>query len=245
MVRALIVEDEPLARQTLQDFTSQIDWIEVVGEAEDGRNAVRLINKLEPDLVFLDVQMPELTGIDVLERLTYQPAVVFTTAFDHYAVTAFELEAVDYLVKPFGRKRFLATLERVRRRLSGETGDLTAIDRASDALSGRKLRRMFARKGDTIVPFGVDEIVRAEAGDNYVCVHTATDRFLLNLSLGELESRLDQDRFHRVHRSHIINLDFVTAIEPYDDRRLAVTMRDGSRVVASRTGSQFLRGLVV
>jgi two-component system LytT family response regulator len=245
MVRAVIVEDEPLARQTLRDFTAQVDWIEVVGEVEDGKSAVRVINKLEPDLLFLDVQMPELTGLEVLERLTHQPAVVFTTAYDHYAVAAFELEAVDYLVKPFGRKRFVAMLERVRRRLSGDSADHAVIDRATDALRGEPVRRMFARKGDTIVPLSVDHIVRAEAGDNYVCVYTSTERFLLNLSLGDLESRLDGERFRRIHRSHIINLDFVTAIEPYDDRRLAVTLRDGSCVVASRAGSQFLRGLVV
>lgn len=242
MVRALIAEDEPLARQTIQEFAREVSWLEIVGEAEDGRVAVRLINKLEPDLLFLDVQMPELTGLQVLEQIETKPAVVFTTAFDHYAVAAFELEALDYLVKPFGRKRFHATLERVRRRLDGEDGE-PAIDRARAALGDGPMRRLFARKGSTIVPFQADAIIRIEAGENYIVVHTDRDKFLLSVSLNELEKRLDPDCFRRVHRAHIVNLDYVTAIEPYDDRRVTVKLSDGSSVVASRSGSQLLRGM--
>lgn len=246
MVRALIAEDEPLARRTLREFVSEVEWLELVGEAEDGRVAVRLINKLEPDLVFLDVRMPELSGLDVLERIDHRPAVVFTTAFDHYAVTAFELEAIDYLVKPFGRKRFHTTLERVRQRLHepGTDDEEPVADRARAALSNGPVRRLFARKGGTIVPFAVESVVRVEAGENYLVVYAAGEKYLLSASLGDLERRLDPERFRRIHRSHIINLDHVKEITPYDDRRLAVTMRDGSSVVASRSGSQGLRELV-
>ncbi len=244
MVRALIVEDEPLARRTLREFTREVEWLDVVGEAENGREAVRLINKLEPDLVFLDVQMPELTGLQVLEHIQHRPAIVFTTAFDQYAVTAFELEAVDYLVKPFGRKRFHATLERVRRRLDEGDAGQGVVDRAREALGRGPTRRFFARKGNAIVPFHVESVLRFEAGDNYVSAHTANGRFLLSVSLSDLEARLDPERFRRVHRAHIINLDRVTSIEAYDDRRVMVTMSDGSSVVASRSGSQVLRGMV-
>jgi len=243
MIRALIAEDEPLARRTLRELAREVDWLEIVGEAEDGRVALRLINRLEPDLVFLDVQMPELTGLQVLERSTHRPAVVFTTAFDRYAVTAFELEAIDYLVKPFGRKRFVATMERVKRHLDTPSPERVG-DRLEEALRDGPVRRLFARKGAAIVPFHVDAIVRVEAGESYLSVFTNDGRFLLSVSLSELEERLDPERFRRIHRSHIINLDFVAAIEPYDDRRVTVTMRDGSRVVASRSGSQMLRGMV-
>ncbi len=243
MVRALIAEDEPLARQTLRELAGEVDWLEIVGEAEDGRVALRLINKLEPDLIFLDVQMPELTGLEVLEQTEHVPAVVFTTAYDQYAVTAFELEAIDYLVKPFGRKRFHAMLERVRRRLLEPEGDAVVV-RAREALGAGPVRRLFARVGTKIVPFTLESVVRFEASGSYVAAHTERGRYLLNVSLSELEGRLDGERFRRIHRQHIINLDFVSTIEPYDDRRVAVQLRDGSTVVASRTGSQALRGLV-
>jgi two-component system, LytTR family, response regulator len=243
MIRALIAEDEPLARRTLRELAREIDWLAIVGEADEGRVAVRLINRLEPDLLFLDVQMPELTGLQVLEQVAHRPAVVFTTAFDRYAVTAFELEAIDYLVKPFGRKRFVATMERVRRHL--DAGPAAHVgERLEEALRDGPVRRLFARKGTSIVPLQVDGIVRVEAGDNYLSVYTSEGRFLLSVSLSELEERLDPERFRRVHRAHIVNLDFVVSIEPFDDRRVTVTMRDGSRVVASRSGSQMLRGMV-
>jgi two-component system LytT family response regulator len=242
MIRAVIAEDEPLARQTVREFIEETDWVVLEGEAENGLEAVRLVNKLEPDLLFLDVQMPELSGLQVLERISHTPAIVFTTAYDRYAVAAFEVEAVDYLVKPFGRKRFHATLNRVRKRI--QEGDSEAGRRAHDALRDGPLRRLFARKGQTIVPIVVDCITRIEAGDSYVNVFTPDGRFLLHVTLNELEARLDTERFQRVHRSHIVNLDCVAAMEPYDDRRLVLTLCDGSRVVASRAGSQALRGLV-
>jgi two-component system LytT family response regulator len=245
VVRCLIAEDEPLARRTLRELAGEVEWLDIVGEAEDGREALRMINKLEPDLVFLDVQMPELSGLEVLERVEHVPAVVFTTAFDKYAVAAFELEAVDYLVKPFGRKRFRETLERVHRRL--HPPDRPAVDAGTyhPAAGADTLRRLFARRGNTIVPFAVDSVIRFEAGQSYVAAHTGTGKFLLGISLTDLEQRLDAERFRRVHRAHIVNLDFVAAIEPYDDRRVVVRMRDGSAVVASRSGSQALRGLAI
>lgn len=244
MVRALIAEDEPVARRALRELAGEVDWLEIVGEAEDGRVALRLINKLEPDLVFLDVQMPELTGLQVLELADHQPAVVFTTAYDHYAVAAFELEAIDYLVKPFGRKRFHAMLERVRRRLEASDSEEPLHVRIREALEPGPIKRLFARLGNTIVPFAVASVARFEATGSYVAAFSERGRYLLNVSLAELEARLDPERFRRIHRQHIINLDFVGSIEPYDDRRVVVKLTDGSTVVASRAGSQLLRGMV-
>ncbi len=244
MIRALLVEDEPLALQSLRGLLSEVDWIEVVGEARDGRSAVRLIQKLEPDLLFLDVQMPELTGIQVLEEITHRPAVVFTTAYDEHAVTAFELGATDYLVKPFGRKRFEDTLARVREHLADERWTGSAVERAARALREGPVDRIFARKGRKIVPVPVDSVVRIEAGRSYVTLKTGQGDFLLSVTLLDLEERLDPRRFLRVHRSHIVNLDHLVALEPYDDRRLLVCLDDDSSVVASRAGSRLLRSLV-
>jgi two-component system LytT family response regulator len=240
-IRALVVEDEPLPRRALRDLVEEVDWLELVGEASDGRQAVERIDALRPDLVFLDVHMPEMSGIEVMNRVEHQPAVVFTTAFDRYAVAAFELEAIDYLIKPFGRKRFHATLERVRRRLLAAGG--AAAPRASAPPGARFLERIFAHKGTRIVPLRVREITRIAAADDYAEAHCRGEAFLVPLRLQELEGRLDPDRFVRVHRSHLINLDHIRQMRPCGDRRLEIDLTDGSRIVASRSGSQKLKEL--
>ena len=262
MIRALIAEDEPLGRRTLRDFLSGVEGIECVGEAENGTDAARLIDALKPDLVFLDVKMPGLTGLQVIERIRHKPAVVFTTAYDRYAVSAFELEAVDYLVKPFGRKRFLATLERVRRRIQESAtvqsaGGLPRPGGPTDSpipagpggavpsgLGATPLRRLFAKSGDRIVPIPLAEVVRFEAAEDYVSVHAAGRVSLISVTLNELETHLDPERFQRVHRAHIVNLDHVEQIRSFDERRLIIILKDGSRIVASRNASQRLRAQV-
>lgn len=240
-VRALVVEDEPLARRALLAFVRAVDWLESVGEAADGREAVRLIDALEPDLVFLDVRLPEWSGLDVLKRIRHEPAVVFTTAYDRFAVAAFELEAIDYLVKPFGEERFRATLERVRRRL-GVARD-GARDRGGEALAGGPLTRLFARRADGIVPIPIDSVTHFEAADDYVSVHAAGESHLIHVAMAELAARLDPRRFVRIHRSHIVNLAAIAAIRAHDERRLVVILEGGREIVASRTGSRDLRAL--
>ncbi|HEX8394803.1 MAG TPA: LytTR family DNA-binding domain-containing protein [Longimicrobium sp.] len=251
VVRALIAEDEPLARRTLREFAGELDWLQVVGEAADGAEAVRMIDALRPDLVFMDVQMPELSGLEVLRRIQHDPEVVFTTAHDEYAIAAFELEALDYLRKPFGRERFRASAERVRRRLEpgaapSSSSAPAAAERARAALDARgPMDRIFVRDRGRIVPLRVESIARLEAADDYVTVHADGRAYLVNLSLSEFESRLDPARFRRVHRSHVVNLDHVASLRPYDDaRRLVITLADGAEVVASRAGSLELRTLI-
>ncbi|MGQ0720771.1 MAG: LytR/AlgR family response regulator transcription factor [Candidatus Eiseniibacteriota bacterium] len=242
--RVVIVEDEPLARKTLGDYVRGVDWLESVGEAADGREAVELIDALEPDLVFLDVKLPELSGLEVLQTIRHDPAVVFTTAYDRFAVAAFELEAIDYLIKPFGEERFRTTLERVRRRLTeGGRAQAAAGERARAALGSGPLKRLFARRADGIVPILLERVSHIEAADDYVTVHVGGVTHLLHVTLGELESRLDPERFLRIHRSHIVNLDEIASIRDHGDRRLAVTLRDGQRIVASRSGSRALRDM--
>lgn len=248
-IRALVVEDEPLARQQIRELASDVAWLSVVGEAEDGSSAVRAIDELRPDLVFLDIRIPELSGLEVLERAEHDPAVIFTTAFDQYAVAAFELGALDYLLKPFGRDRFLAAVERARRALSADPPELessTAV-RARSALGSTvgPAERIFVRDRGRIVPIPVREIERLEAEDDYVAVYARGRRFLVYLPLGEFERRLYPERFLRIHRSHIVNLDYVTALEPFDGARLQVEMRDGTKLMASRTRSRELRHLAI
>ena len=240
-VRALVVEDEPEARRMLRDFLSEAPWLELVGEAADGREAVTAIYRLEPGLVILDVQLPELSGLEVLERIHRRPEVVFATAFDRYAVAAFELGALDYLVKPFGRERFRRMLARVRRRMLGDPEAPPSLERARTALGEAPLRRLFARAGDRIVPIPVTAVLRIQARGDYAEVHAPGGPFLLHVSLTELAARLDPGRFVQIHRSHIVNLDAVRLLRPYDERRLLVVLSNGEEIVASRTASEALR----
>jgi len=239
-VRAVIVEDEPHARTSLREYAAGVDWLTVVGEAADGAEAVRLVDALEPDLLFLDISLPEASGLDVLSRIRHKPEVVFTTAHDEYALTAFELGALDYLLKPFARQRFQTALERVRRRLQST---VSAPERASVAFE-KPLRRIFARTRDAIVPIDVRAIQHISASGDYVEVYSDRGCHVLHSSLGELAARLDPDVFRQVHRSHIVNLDAVVKLVPFDARRLLIQLRDGTEIVASRTASEMLRELV-
>jgi two-component system LytT family response regulator len=243
LVRAVIVEDEPQARRTLCQYLKQADWIELVGEAGDGVEAVRLVDEREPDLLFLDVRLPELSGLEVVERIRHRPALVFTTAHDRFAVAAFELGALDYLLKPFGAERFRRMLERVRGHIEvSATPD--AVERTRLALAEAPLRRLFARSGARIVPIPVESIRRIQAAGDYAEIYSTVGRFLLQVSLGELLSRLDPERFRQVHRSHIVNLDQVQQLRPFDERRLLITLEGGEEILASRKASEELRRLV-
>ncbi|MBK9991484.1 MAG: response regulator transcription factor [Verrucomicrobia bacterium] len=239
---AVIVEDEPLARKTLRDLTADVTWLEMIGEASDGLAAVELINTHKPDLVFLDIHMPELSGLDVLKRLLHEPAVVFTTTYDQHAIAAFELAAVDYLLKPFGRQRFEQALDRAREVLERRQ-EKPALGDVRETLGTSTLERLLIRDGGRIMPVVVREIERLEAEGDYVGVRVGGKTHLVNLPLGNFEQRLDATRFVRVHRSHLVNMDFVDAIEPYDNAQLLVRMKDGTKIIASRSASKRLREL--
>jgi two-component system LytT family response regulator len=247
-VTTLVVDDEPLARRKLAAFIADVPWAVQIGEASDGASALEAVARLHPEIVFLDIQMPELSGIDVLERLRERepaPAVIFTTAFDQYAITAFELEAVDYLLKPFGARRFLAALERARSMVQMR-GGAEALDRARSVLSARAgapLDRIFVRDGNAVLPLLLADIERVEAEDDYVMIHTQRKRHLVSLRIRDLEERLPNPPFLRVHRSHIVNLDHVDRLVGLDDARFEVRMKNGALVPVSRTRSQEIRRL--
>jgi two-component system LytT family response regulator len=241
-VTAFVADDEPVARAGLRAMLSAFDWVAVVGEAADGESAVREVERLRPELVFLDVQMPGLLGTDVLRRLERPPFVIFTTAYSEHAVTAFELGAVDYLLKPFGPSRLAAAMERVRGAL-GEPAPADAVERLSGALAGGPISRLFVRSGGTLVPIPVERVSWFEADGDYVTAHAGNAKHLLHLSLARLEARLDPRRFVRVHRAHIVNLDQVRAFRRDARGNLEAELLDGARVPVSRARAQEIRSL--
>jgi two-component system, LytTR family, response regulator len=219
---------------------SAYDWLSVIGEAADGLTAVELIDRMMPELVLLDIEMPGLSGIEILSRVKHQPFVVFTTAYANYAATAFELGALDYVLKPFGADRIAKALDRVRAAI-GEPGP-PVVERLSEALAAGPMSRLFVRSGNGVIPVLVSDVVRFEAAGDYVTAHTARTRYMLHVSLNRLETRLDPKRFVRIHRTHIVNLDHVAAFKR-QARGLFAEMGDGTRVPVSRDKAREIRGL--
>jgi two-component system, LytTR family, response regulator len=223
-----------------------VPWVEAIHEAGDGLRAIEQANQARPELLFLDIVMPGATGLEVLEKLDYHPHVVFTTAFDRYAVSAFEIGALDYVVKPFTRERLLAVLKRAEETLKAQDGAGSILARARESLVSREgLSRIFVRDGGRILPIPLATLERIEGADDYATVYCAGKQYLVGVRLAELEQRLAAAHFLRVHRSHLVNLEHVSSIEPYDAARLEVVMRSGTRIIASRTGSRRLRELAL
>lgn len=248
-LRALIVDDEAPARALLAEYLAGEPDVEVVGECANGFEAVKRIAELAPDLVFLDVQMPKLDGFEVLELLDPQPAVVFCTAYDEYALKAFEVHAVDYLLKPFGRERLAEALARVRARRVGEGA--TPSRAASGAQlaaaarpQGRWLERLVIRDGASVHVLAADKLDYLEAQDDYVAVHAEGRTWLKHQSLSELADQLDPGRFVRVHRSYVVALERIARLELYaKDSRVAI-LKDGRQLPVSRAGNARLRELM-
>jgi two-component system LytT family response regulator len=241
-VQTLVVDDEPIARAGLRAMLLAFEWVEVIGEAADGESAVAAIESLQPELVFLDVQMPGLLGTEVLARIERQPLIIFTTAFAEHAVTAFELGAVDYLLKPFGPRRLSAAMERIRAAI-GEPAGVGALERLTGALSSGPITRLFVRTGGNLVPLLVADVLSFEADGDYVIAHTERASHALHLSLNRLEERLDPSLFARVHRAHVVNLDHVRTFKRDTRGNLEAELVNGRRVPVSRARAQELRRL--
>jgi two-component system LytT family response regulator len=241
-VSTFLVDDEPVARAGLRAMLGAFDWIDVIGEASDGESAVRMIDTQRPELVFLDVQMPGLIGTAVLRELRWRPYVIFTTAYSEHAVSAFELGAVDYLLKPFGPSRLAAAMQRVQSAI-GEPAPVDAVERLSGALGSGPITRLFVRIGGTLVALPIDRVSRFEADGDYVVAHADDARHLLHLSLSRLEERLDATRFIRVHRTHLVSLEHVRAFKPDTRGNLEALMSDGARVPVSRSRAKEIRSL--
>jgi two-component system LytT family response regulator len=232
-LRAVIVDDEPLARAFLRELLAGHVEIFVAAECANGFEAVKAISECRPDLLFLDVQMPKLDGFEVLELIDPGPAVIFVTAYDQYAMRAFDAHAVDYLLKPFTAERFELALERAKARVGQRTA---AADIAAARPATERPQRIVVKDGARVHVIPLDKLDYVQAQDDYVALHSGGKSYLKQQPIGSLEATLDATRFIRIHRSAIVNLERVARIEPYGKESRIVILQDGTRLPVSRSG---------
>jgi len=242
-LRAIVVDDEELARHGLREMLAAHPDIEVVAECANGFEAVKAVSEIAPDLLFLDIQMPKLDGFEVLELLNPGPAVIFVTAYDEYAMRAFEVHAADYLLKPVSAARLAAAIDQARGRI-GKTPP-PAVELAAAARPPTEyLERLVVRDGTHVHIIPIAKLDYAEAQDDYVALHSGGKQFLKQQTISSLESALDPARFVRIHRSYLVNLDRVVKIEPYTKDSRVVVLADGAQLPVSRAGYTRLQALL-
>jgi two-component system LytT family response regulator len=238
--KVLIVDDERLSRQRLRRLLALEPDCEIAGECENGNEALQALSRDRPDIMFLDVQMPELDGFDVVRAIeNSRPLIIFISAFDEYALRAFEVHAFDYLLKPFDRRRFRESLNRAKNHLARDRSE--APDDKLRALfehfttSRRAPDRIAVRTNGRVVFVKIDEVDWIEASDNYVCLHCGKDTHVLRETMAQIESRLDPARFLRVHRSAIVNLDRIKELQPWFRGDYRVVLRDGTELTLTKS----------
>lgn len=243
----LIVDDEKLARELLTEYLETFPEIELVGEASNGTDAVALIDKVKPDLLFLDVQMPGMTGFDVLDDINHEPYVIFVTAYDQYAIQAFEKNAVDYLLKPLDQERFRQAVDRAMKRKKTETGDIENLlgSMRPNQAQGVYESHIFVQKSEKLFSLPIDEILHLEASGDYTIITTKSDQFVSSSGIGKLEEIMNPDKFIRVHRSTIVNINYLKEIERHFNGGMVVKMQSGKSFPVSRTYAKQIRKKVV
>jgi two-component system LytT family response regulator len=249
MIRVMIIDDEPLARERIKRFLKDESDVEIIGECADGLKAVTLIETLKPDLIFLDIQIPELNGFDVLQTINSEqmPAVIFITSYDRYALQAFDVHALDYLLKPYTRERFSKALARARAQLDrtkNQDLDMRLLSLLENIKTPQKfLERLVVKSAGRVFFLRVEEINWVEAEGNYLRLHIGKDRHLLRETMNNLASKLDPEKFIRIHRSRIVNVERIKELQPLFNGEYAVILRDGTQLVLSRRYRDKLLGL--
>jgi two-component system LytT family response regulator len=245
MTRVILIDDEPLAREVVKEYLEDYSQIEVIAECNDGFEGVKAISQHHPDLIFLDIQMPKINGFEMLELVDSKPAVIFTTAFDEYAIKAFETHAIDYLLKPFAKDRFRKAVDKWL-----EQCDLTQVKNQVKAMvetvspSPEQHERIVVKTGNNIKIIPASEVLYLEAYDDYVKIHTPEGVYLKNRTMQYFESLLGTNLFARIHRSYIVQLSQITRLDPYERDSYTAVLKSGATLPVSKTGYARLKSVL-
>jgi two-component system LytT family response regulator len=241
-MKALLIDDEPLARNVVRDYLASFPQIEIAGECNDGFEGVKMIQETNPDLLFLDIQMPKINGFEMLELIDQKPSVIFTTAFDEFAIKAFEANAIDYLLKPFTKERFdAAVMKFIERKTAGTALSPTDNLLEATAQNPPQNSRIVVKIGTKIKIIPVQTIHYLEAADDYVLVMTEEGAFLKNKTMNFFEKNLDAQHFVRTHRSYIVNVAQITRIDPYEKENHIAVLKSGRHIPVSKNGYSRLK----
>jgi len=247
-INVLIIDDEDLARQLVRNYLKDIEDVEIVGECANGFEALKVIQETKPDLLFLDIQMPKIDGFELLEVLDHKPEIIFCTAYDEYAIKAFEMNALDYLLKPFSKERLEQAMEKARQKigvpsLAAGTPSPTELKNLQQHLekTSKILERVVVRSGPKVIVIPVDQINYIEAADDYVMIHSELGDHLKEKTMKYFESHLSQDEFVRIHRSYLVNLSEIKSLEPYSKDSYLALLRNGEKLKVSAEGYKRLR----
>lgn len=245
-IRVIITDDEGLARSITRKYLSNRKEFEIVAECSNGFDAIKKINEEKPDIVFLDIQMPRMTGFEMLELIDDPPIIIFTTAYDHYAIKAFEVNAVDYLLKPFSEDRFNEALEKTIVHLKDKTGQAETIKNLIEENDAKVefIERVIYKDGQKINIVPVEKIRWLEAQDDYVMVHTENSKFLKLKTLKYFEKHLDPAYFVRIHRSYIIGIDYIKHLEQSDKESYRIILKNDHKLPVSKTGLSKLKNIL-
>jgi two-component system LytT family response regulator len=238
ILKAIIIDDELPARELIKIYLKDNSQIEVVGEAENGFAGAKIINELAPDLVFLDIQMPKINGFEMLELIENQPNIIFCTAYDEYAIKAFDQNAIDYLLKPFAKERFLEAIKKVKQedqKSNLEDANIESID------YGHPLQRIVVKDRKEIIIIGVQEILYIEAQDDYVAINTDKGKWLKQKTMKHYEKALNDDQFVRIHRKYILNIETISKLDKLGKETYMVLLKSGESIPVSSSGYQKLK----
>ncbi len=242
MIKTILIDDEPLARSMVKEYLQPHAHIEIVAECNDGFEGVKAIAQHKPDLIFLDIQMPKINGFEMLELLEAPPAVIFTTAFDEYAIKAFESHAIDYLLKPFSKERFDKALQKWMGSRVPDTKNTSAL--IETIAQPEERQRIVVKKGTNIVIVPVHAVYYIEAYDDYVKIHTKEGFYLKKKTMSHYEQTLDATSFVRVHRSYLLNVQELTKIEPLEKDNHVALLKNGTRIPLSQSGYTKLKSVL-
>ena len=241
--KCLIIDDEEPARSLVREYLKDFKEFEILGEASNGFEGVQMINELKPEIIFLDIQMPKLTGFEILELIEENPKIIFSTAFDQYAIKAFEKNAIDYLLKPYSKERFAQAIKRIVESSSKDSNAQELSAKISDSTdnSDEILNRIAIRTGTQIKVIPVDEISYFESDDDYVRIHSNGSEYLKEKTMKFFEHHLDSSQFIRIHRSYILNVNELDRIERYEKDSYLAILKDGSKLKVSSNGYKTLK----